>query len=68
MPTLTFDVEHVDAVRAAITALQARQQLLLHYGRSSVELALQIDDLEELVDRMDAAVAGSPVLRVVRPW
>jgi hypothetical protein len=48
----TFSAEEVLAVEAGLAALKAEQALLKKWGGHSIELALHIDDLELLCDRL----------------
>jgi hypothetical protein len=48
----TFSAEEVLAVEAGLAALKAEQAILTRWGGHSVELALHIDDLELLRDRL----------------
>jgi hypothetical protein len=63
--TVRFGREHLDAVRAATRMLQSEQRVLERYHCHSTALALQIDDLEELVDRMSGAIGVKRVLEAV---
>lgn len=50
--TVRVEAEHLRAVERALQALKTDQVLLEHWGNHSTELALAIDDLEELRDRI----------------
>lgn len=53
--TATFYPEDLKAVDRALQALHAERALMDRWSMHSVELALAIDDLESLRDRMKAA-------------
>lgn len=59
--TIRVDEEHERALSRAIQSLQSDQQHLERWSMHSVELALAIDDLEELRDRIIAAKADKAV-------
>jgi hypothetical protein len=48
----TFSVEETIAVEAGLASLKGEQATLTKWGLHSVELALHIDDLELLCDRL----------------
>lgn len=54
-PLIRFEPDELRAVEMAIRSLQQEVRSLDVWGAHSVELALAIDDLEELRDRMRAA-------------
>lgn len=54
-PVVTFEPDELRAVELAIRSLRQEARSLDVWGAHSTELALAIDDLEELRDRMRAA-------------
>ncbi len=63
--TVRFDPQHMLALRRALDALKAERRLLEKWHCHSTQLALEIDDLEELLDRMSAAVGARRVMEAV---
>lgn len=52
MATVTFETEHARSLGRALAALEAERAACERWGVLSVELALAVDDVTELRDRM----------------
>lgn len=62
---VTFDRNHMESLRAAKRALEAEKRVLEHHRGDASYVSLQINDLDELLDRMSEAVGAQRALGAV---